>query len=42
MKRKIDMNKVYAFIGKAVIVILVHALWIGLFIYGIMTATTLN
>lgn len=41
MKRKIDMNKVYAFIGKAVIVILFHLMLLGFFLYGFMTATTL-
>lgn len=42
MKRKIDPNKVYAFIGRAVVYTAVYATWIGMMMYGILTATTLN
>lgn len=40
--KKLDKNKIYAFIGKAVLIILFHLMLMGMFIYGIMTATTLN
>lgn len=40
--KKLDKNKIYAFIGKAILIILFHLMLTGMFIYGIMTATTLN
>lgn len=40
--KKLDKNKIYTFIGKAVLIILFHLMLMGMFIYGIMTATTLN
>lgn len=40
--KKLDKNKIYAFIGKAVLIILFHLMLMGMFIYGIMTATTLS
>lgn len=40
--KKLDKNKIYAFIGKTVLIILFHLMLMGMFIYGIMTATTLN
>lgn len=39
---KIDPNKVYMRIGQAVVYIGIYAIWTGMFIYGFMTATTLN
>lgn len=41
-KFKLDMNKVYKFIVQAIALMGFYALWIGLFVYGFMTATTLN
>lgn len=40
-KFKLDKNKVYMRIGQ-VVVIGFHVMWIGIFLYGFMTATTLS
>lgn len=40
--KKLNKNKIYAFIGKTILVILADLMWTGLIVYGIMTATTLN
>ena len=42
MKRKLDKNKVYQRIGQAVVILGFHAMLSAMFIYGIMTATTLR
>ena len=42
MKRKIDKNKVYNFIGRAVVYLTVNGIMSFLLFWGIMTATTLN
>lgn len=42
MKRKIDINKVYKFIGQATIFIIFNATISTMLIYGLMTATTLR
>lgn len=42
MKRKIDLNKVYSFIGRAMVYLAVNGIMSFLLFYGIMTATTLN
>lgn len=42
MKRKLDMNKVYTFIGRAVVYLIANGIMSFLLFYGIMTATTLN
>lgn len=42
MKRKIDINKVYKFIGQAFIFVLFNATLSCMLIYGLMTATTLR
>lgn len=42
MKRKIDLNKVYKFIGQKVVYIAFNAMGSAMLFYGLMTATTLN
>ena len=42
MKRKIDPNKVYNFIGRAVVYLTANGIMSFLLFWGIMTATTLN
>lgn len=39
---KLDKNKVYMRLGQAVAYTGFYAIWIGIFFYGFMTATTLN
>lgn len=35
-------TKLKKFIGQAIVIIIFHAMWIGMFVYGFMTATTLR
>ena len=35
-------NKIKKLIGQVSIIVGFHAIWIGLIVYGFMTATTLN
>lgn len=42
MKRKLDKNKICAFIGQATLVILFNAGMSVMMLFGFMTATTLN
>lgn len=39
MKRKLDKNKVYAFIGKAVVFLSANLMWTGLIVFGFMQNT---
>lgn len=39
MKRKLDKNKVYAFIGKTVVFLGSNLMWTGLMIFGFMQNT---
>lgn len=41
-KFKLDKNKVCMRLGQAVAYTGFYAIWIGIFFYGFMTATTLN
>lgn len=39
MKRKIDKNKVYNFIGRAVVFLGANLMWTGLMVFGFMQNT---
>ena len=39
MKRKLDKNKIYAFIGRAILYESINAIWTGLMVFGFMQNT---
>ena len=39
MKRKLDKNKIYNFIGKTVVYASINLVWTGLMIFGFMQNT---
>ena len=39
MKRKLDKNKIYTFIGKTVVFLSANLMWTGLIVFGFMQNT---